>query len=296
MSLDLSKLQNVKRAPDGIICGCPACIKEGGDSGKSHLKIYPNGAFRCAKYGKDLNHNRIIRGVLRGLAGETEEVTFIDPTPTLSVDKIYPEDSLNKLIRNHEYWINRGAKEEIMDSLEGGISPDDHKHKLSGRYIIPIRNIEGQIVGFSGRLLNNSSYAPRYKHLFRSSKTCWPWHLAGPSIEKTGKVVLNEGWSEYIFLAGSGITNTISLFGLNLNSVIIKQLVAARVEKIVISTNNDKDETEKVKKGRLKAIDIKKELSSFFNEDNIVIRHPESDWGEATEDERQEFREEIERL
>jgi hypothetical protein len=297
MALDTSKLQCVKIGPDRTIqAACPVCRLQGSDKTGVHLKIWPNGAFNCAKAGKDREHNRAIRRFLKDIAGSADEVEFIDPSPRLEMEKVYPESMLAHLLKDHSYWLKRGAKEEVMEMLEGGVSAQDGGGKLANRYVIPIRGVLGQINGFSGRILTDSTYAPKYKHLFKSSKACWPWHLAGPQIEKTRKVVLNEGWSEFIFLAGSGITNTLSLFGLNLNSIIIKQLIATNVEKVIISTNNDPDETINRKKGKFKALEIKKTLEQFFPAENVIIRHPKSDWGEATEDERQEFKQEIEAL
>ncbi len=62
MSLDLTKLENVDRKPDGsVVARCPACAKKGGDqTNKNHLKIYPDGSFSCAANQGDKAHNREI--------------------------------------------------------------------------------------------------------------------------------------------------------------------------------------------------------------------------------------------
>lgn len=302
MSLDLSKLQHVKRNGDGTITArCPACAASGGDKAGQHLKVWNTGAFNCiVGSDSDPSHNRFIRSFLRGIAGETSEHVTIMPEK-LDVEPVYPESMLKKLIPDHSYWTNRGVKENVIALLEGGISPADEKSKLSNRYVVPIRGLSGQINGFSGRILTDSTYAPKYKDLFVKSRTCWPWHIAGPHIIKSRKVVFQEGWSEWLFLHGSGITNSLSLFGLNLSDVMIAQLLAHDVKKIIISTNDDANEGLQAngqikKKGKLRALDFRAKLLNFWPSDNVTIRHPKSDWGEATEDERQAFREEIEAL
>lgn len=303
MSLDLSKLVNVKRGPENTITsGCPVCRSQGADKTGNHLKVWLNtGAFNCVVAGKDRIHNRAIRDFLRGASGELEDVLFVEPPERLRAEPVYPDEMLTKLLKDHSYWVNRGVKQEVIAMLEGGVAPAEEKSKLSGRYVIPIRGLSGQINGWSGRLLTDSNYSPKYKHLFSSSQACWPWHIAGPHIIKSRKVVLQEGWSEWLFLHGSRIFNSLSLFGLNLSDVMVGQLLASDVRKIIISTNDDADEGRKsngrvVKKGKLKALEIKEQLHAFWDPENVIIRHPKSDWGEATEEERQEFRAEIEAL
>ncbi|MFM2243229.1 MAG: hypothetical protein RLZ97_2084 [Verrucomicrobiota bacterium] len=47
MSLDLSRLENVRKRGDRIIARCPACAEENHDEKGEHLVMYPNGAFGC---------------------------------------------------------------------------------------------------------------------------------------------------------------------------------------------------------------------------------------------------------
>lgn len=292
MAYDTSRLQNVKRGPNGTIqARCPICAAAGGDSQGVHLSILPTGQFNCAKIGKDTLHNRAIRAFLID-PNSTDDIQFVDPEPRLDVEKVFPEDMLSKLVKDHTYWINRGIRKEVVELLEGGVSPADEKSKLSNRYVIPIRGLTNQINGFSGRILTNSTFAPKYKHLFRPSKMCWPWHLSGPYIQKTKTVVLQEGWSEWLALENGGIQNSLSLFGLNISDVLVAQLIATGVERVWISTNDDPDES-KVKKGKRKALDHKTKLDRFFDPDKVRIRHPKSDWGEATAEEMAAFKQEI---
>lgn len=303
-SYDISKLQMVKRGPNGrITARCPICAANGGDKNGVHLSILPTGQFNCiAGSAGDPLHNRLIRALLKGdsIDGDVE---YLDPQPKLQADPVYPDEILKRLIRDHSYWLNRGIQKEVIEMLEGGVSPIDERNKLSNRYIIPIRGLTGQINGFSGRILTYSTFAPKYKHLFKSSRVCWPWHISGPYIEKTKKAVLNEGWSEWLALATGDIFNSLSLFGLNLSDVMVAQLVGAGVEEVTISTNDDPNEGRvvngiKQRKGKLRALDIKKKLDNFFDPDKVKIRHPKSDWGDAllTEEGRADmaaFREEV---
>jgi hypothetical protein len=61
MALDLAKLSNVKRHPNGkITARCPACAESGGDSQGVHLVMYTDGKFGCVVYPKDHAHRQEI--------------------------------------------------------------------------------------------------------------------------------------------------------------------------------------------------------------------------------------------
>lgn len=67
MSLDLSKLQNVVRLPDGRTrARCPACAEAGGDRAGVHLMVFEDGRFGCAAHMGDRAH----RVKIYRLAGE----------------------------------------------------------------------------------------------------------------------------------------------------------------------------------------------------------------------------------
>ena len=61
ISLDLARLENVKRQQDGSIrAACPACRLVGSDKSRNHLLIEPDGKFGCAKNPGDGGHRKEI--------------------------------------------------------------------------------------------------------------------------------------------------------------------------------------------------------------------------------------------
>ena len=293
MKLDIDKLVNVKRQSDGSIqCQCPICAAEGKDkSSKNHLRIYKTGAFNCI-IDNSKQHNYAISRYLKSTnSDENPDYEYIDPEPILKIEKVYPEDTLKRLLPDYTYWINRGAREDVLRKLEGGLAPEDEKSKLSKRFIFPIRNMDNRIVGFTGRLIQENSFAPNWKHIFKSSKSVWPWHVNGKDIASTKTVVLVESVGDTLALMSNDVPNVLCLFGLNLNGKIISSLIAADVKKIIISLNNDVNPD----KGQRAAEKIRNKLCAFFQEDHLIIRLPTSgkDWGEATKEEIQQFKQEI---
>ena len=299
------RLENVKRNPDGgITAGCPVCMREGSDRGRAHLRVWPSGAFRCAKAGsEDKDHNRAIRAHIRpdeskGFSG-SPDYEIILPEQGLDADKIYSEDVLLKLIPDHSYWVGRGIKEDILKMTEGGMATPDEKGKLSGRYVFPIRDDNKRIVGFSGRLVSYASFAPKWKHLFKSGSVCWPWYLVGPEIKARRKVILVESIGDWLTLASYGMSYSLVLFGLNLNSHILGHLIEANPTHVIISANNDAiGRPESKEAGNKAAEKARGKLSVFLGQDRVIIRLPQTgkDWNVADPAEINKFKEEIEAL
>ncbi len=293
MRLDLSRLVNVKRQPDGSIqCQCPACAEEGHDTnGKNHLRVYRSGAYNCLLHGADKIHNKQIKAYLRNTApDDNPEEEYIDPEPTIISDKVYPESVLSKLVPDYSYWVGRGVREDVLRRLECGMAPEDEKSKLSKRFIFPIRGLDGRISGFTARLVEENSFAPKWKHLMKSSRVCWPWHVSGAAIRATRTAVLVESVGDLLALMSHGLDNVICLFGLNLNGKVISTLVANDVQRVIISLNRDEDPT----KGQRAAERIADRLTVFFAPENLIIKlPPQKDWGECSADQIAIFRQEI---
>lgn len=290
MNDKLSKLTNLKVLSDGWVAQCPICAMQGHDlNGRNHLKIFRTGAFNCAKYGKDKAHNRAIRKFLLGdsVGNILNDIVYIDPEPKLESEKVYPSSILDKLVKDDSYWYGRNISTNVLAPLGGGLAPNEKKNKLSGRYIFPIYNSSNQIVGFSGRLIYDNSLAPKWKHLFKSSKVCWPLHVTRKHIQNKKSVVLLESIGDFLTLAENGIWNTLVLFGLNMNSKVLSAMIGLSVENIFISTNNDNRG-----QGLRAAEKIRTSLSSYFAYENIHIVLPtkSNDWGEASAEEIENFK------
>lgn len=294
MSLDRSKLLSPRAQPDGtLVAACPACLRENHDSQRNHLCIWPSGAYRCSKYGKDREHNRQIKALLDDPNAEMPE--FIDPEPRLMTDKVYPEAMLARLVPDYTYWVNRGAQPEVIKRLEGGLAPVDGG-KLGGRFIFPVRGLDGRINGFTGRQLDEYSFAAKWKHLFKVKNAVWPWNLTGPAIRARRVAVLVESVGDTVALLGGGIEPILCIWGLQLHGRVISTLLGAGVRRIIVSLNNDDDP----KKGNGAAARIRGQLLAFWPEESIRVRLPRAkDWGKCMESpegaaELAEFRAEVE--
>lgn len=291
---------------------CPACALEGGDKSRNHLRIWTtSGAFRCAKIAKDapgdapLDHNRIIRAHVYQNADPALlaalESQILDPEPKLEADKVYHESMLSQMLPDHRYWVGRGISEAVLRRFEGAMHPDNVPSKMAGRYLFPIRDYpSGRIVGWTGRLVQPNTFAPKWKHLCRSSRVMFPLTVTAPEIKRLRKVVLVESPGDALALAEGGIWCLGILLGLNLNSRWLGWLASVELHQIVISTNNDNiGAAQSNGAGNKAAEKLRAKLVPFFGEERVVIRLPNAakDWGDTLKvkpEEIQQFKAELE--
>ena len=285
-----AKLVHVRHNPDGSVqAACPICAKDGRDSTQSHLRVWPSGAFSCAAQQGDHEHNRLIRAFIRGneldladllLTSESEYVE--DADPRIDIVKVYDEEMLGKLVPDYGYWVNRSIKEEVLKRLGGGVAPADEKSKLSGRYVIPCRDDKARIVGWTGRILTDSTFAPRYKILGRKAHFIFPHiGICEPAIKAKGEVILVEGQGCAMALMSAGIENVLCLFGTELSSKIVSLIVAYAPNHIIVATNNEGSGI-----GNRAAESIRKKLLHFVLDERVEIRLPiHKDFNEMTQEE-----------
>lgn len=105
----------------------------------------------------------------------------------------------------------------------------------AGRLIFPIKNANGQIVGFSARKLTSGDDAPKYVNspetkLFKKSKTLYNFHIAKQSAKHDGFVYVLEGFMDVFALDTIGITSAVALMGTKLTEQHLEMLKRLNVE------------------------------------------------------------------
>lgn len=307
-----SRLAHLKRAPaGGWDAQCPVCAAAGvGLRGHSQLRVYANGAFHCVIASEQPGHNAAIRGFLYSDADPSVlaelESQIVDPDPKVEMDVVYPEAMLAKLTPDYRYWTGRGIGEEVLRRMGGGLALADERSKLSGRYVFPVLDDKGRIIGWTARLVSDASFGPTWKHLVRSSRAVYPHHTAAQPIRAARKVVLVESVGDYLSCAEVGLWNALVLLGLNLNARMLGFLVSVNPTHIVISTNADTERVNKVTgaithPGQDAAERLRARLVPFFGEERVLIRFPKAakDWNKVlmeAPDELRAFKAEVDAL
>lgn len=201
--------------------------------------------------------------------------------PEIIQQKIFDADILNRLEKNHQYWLNRGVSEATIEKFGGGVAKNG---KMTERYVFPIFNSKNQIVGFSGRdLINKGDFRPKWKHIGQKFSWVYPAFLNRQEITQSRKVILVESMGDMLSLYDKGITNTLVTFGLDVGSGIINFLLKIDCKEIFICLNNDEDNNSAGNKAAAKMFD---KLSIYFDSTQIKIRLPQKkDFGEMTNEE-----------
>ena len=97
--------------------------------------------------------------------------------------------------------------------------PDRQYDLFRDRVMFPIFAKNGkEVLGFGGRILKEKEKQPKYinsvdSDIFHKGKTFYGWQEASPFIRSAGKVIVVEGYTDYLSLYQKGIKNVVATLG-----------------------------------------------------------------------------------
>ena len=149
-----------------------------------------------------------------------------------TIDEFLIGYSLPEYERLTEFLIGRKfTAQEIIDAglaikKEQGYGLLD---RFRGRFMIPIRNIHGQVVGFVGRILQDDDKMAKYINspqtdLYDKSGIVFGLDVAKTAIKSADLVVLVEGNMDFISSYQAGVKNVVAVSGTALTAHHLKQL------------------------------------------------------------------------
>ncbi len=108
------------------------------------------------------------------------------------------------------------SKYKHDDIVKTGIINNNDNLIFKARIIFPIADINGNVIGFSGRVINDAT--PKYLNTpetkyFKKSEILYNMHQAKPEISKLNSVVITEGFFDVMRLHSNGIKNVIATMG-----------------------------------------------------------------------------------
>ena len=111
------------------------------------------------------------------------------------------------------------------------------------RIMIPIENLQGSVVGFTGRIYNGEVDTAKYLNtketkIFKKGSILFNYHNARNAIRETRVVVVVEGNMDAITLSSKGIKNVVALMGVAMSQVQIDTLKKLNVP-IILMLDND---------------------------------------------------------
>lgn len=202
-------------------------------------------------------------------SAQLENFRNISYNEELKLPKIFDKTILDGLIPDYSYWVEkRGISAETCKLFGGGIATETTP-KLIGRFVTPIFNSGGLLEGFSARYLGSNKNISKQKLIGTKKNWVYPLHLSKDSIIESKTVILVEGLADLLSCYECGIKNVLCMFGIKLFPKMLTTLISLSVNKLIICTNWDENGV-----GQRAATEIKNQLCSFWDSDNIEIRLP----------------------
>lgn len=270
---------------------CP--IHANSDNNRAFSFSVKSKTWKCWTRNCEHSYNRDIFGLVRGVhyAKYNKEISFMDSVKY--VCKIYnidtkkhlkikedhfEEDDFSHIIKifNHklikkedakvdsikiadtsEYFINRGFREETLKYFGVGDCLEKQSY-MKDRAIIPIYNIENDVVGYMGRAIKDY-IKPKFLFSkgFNKTNYLYNYNKAIDSIRDTSCVFIAEGQGDVWRLYECGVRNCVGIFGKEISEVQKELLIQSGATTLIILTDNDQA-------GRYSKFQIQRQLSRFF--------------------------------
>lgn len=119
--------------------------------------------------------------------------------------------------------VKKGYSDKEL--LESGISSSNNEKvydTFSNRIMFPLHNIEGKVVGFSGRIFDdsdNSKYVnSKESEIFKKGKMLYNYHRAKDFARREKYVIITEGFMDVISLFKNDIKNVVATMGTAITS------------------------------------------------------------------------------
>lgn len=120
---------------------------------------------------------------------------------------------------------------------------------FTNRIIFPIHNLEGEVIGFTGRI-----YRPEDKEqakylnsretmIFKKGQILFNYHRAKKEISRKKEVIIVEGNMDAIRMSSSGIKNCLALMGTSLTKEQVDIIKSLRAKIILMFDNDNAGET-----------------------------------------------------
>lgn len=175
------------------------------------------------------------------------------------------------------YLQKRGMSRQLIDEFNLGFAPDGDEEVLleycqqqkldyqllrksglfvtdragnlhdrfHGRVMYPLDGSNGQVIGFSGRILANkgNDHEPKYLNspeteLFNKRQSLFNLHRAKKAARTAGKIILFEGFMDVISAFGAGVANGVASMGTSLTDEQV-QIIQRFCNEVVVCYDGD---------------------------------------------------------
>ena len=232
--------------------------------------------------------NEKLKEFLDSVKPENQSFIETTKTPKMESDQFFNHDEIKTLLPHYEFYNKKGISSNVLELYRSGFSMSG---KMNGRFVFPIFDENGKVVGISGRhlLWKQGSASPKWKHIGKKANWIYPINIQPQddnifikTIEEKRSIILVEGIGDSLALSQQGYYNHLVVFGLEISSKQLSYLMSLSVDEVVIATNNDSDKTDN--RGLQAAIKIFLKLIKYIDIDKVKIKLPIcKDFGEMLE-------------
>ena len=161
------------------------------------------------------------------------------------------KDTLYKLLNGKKYNADKIADLGLINKV--GLDIYD---VFTNRIMIPIEDLKGQVVGFTGRIYNNETDTAKYMNtretdIFKKGHILFNYHNARNSIREEKCIIVVEGNMDAIKVSASGIKNVVALMGVAMSKEQIDVLKKLKVPVILMLDNDQAGLDATVKNGEM---------------------------------------------
>jgi DNA primase len=141
--------------------------------------------------------------------------------------------------------IKKGYKKK--DLVDYGLAIEKSgqiRDKFVDRLVFPIFDRRGNIIAFSGRIIEKNSKRPKYLNspetiLFQKRRNLFGYYQARQSLRKTGYMILVEGQTDVISSWQAGIKNIVAPLGTGLTDQQL-DLIKKSTQEIILAFDTDR--------------------------------------------------------
>ena len=127
-----------------------------------------------------------------------------------------------KLLLYYNFYKKRAISETTQQKFQVGLAGVG---KMYRRMVFPIYNEHTQLIGFSGRKVDDDNNYPKWKHIGKRNNWVYPALNKKTEVDEEIKlkkeVILVESIGDALALYEQGIKNVLVIFGLSVNNNII---------------------------------------------------------------------------
>ncbi|MFC1531972.1 DNA primase [Thermodesulfobacteriota bacterium] len=142
-------------------------------------------------------------------------------------------DDLTRFLKSKRVDMDKAVKAGlIIPNKNGG-----YYDRFRGRVVFPIFNLQNQVTGFGGRVLDES--LPKYLNtpetpIFHKGELLYGLHAAYQPIRESGRAVIVEGYTDVLALKRHGFNEAVATLGTALTIEHIRKLKGYTKEVVVV--------------------------------------------------------------